>query len=60
LWLEQICIAAPAYAVPKEFVVCPVMQAERIGLLAAAGHLLRDAANSAYPALKRARCPAAA
>jgi long-subunit acyl-CoA synthetase (AMP-forming) len=60
LWLEQICIAAPAYAVPKEFVVCPVMQAERIGLLTANGRLLRDAAHSAYPALKRARCPAAA
>jgi acyl-CoA synthetase (AMP-forming)/AMP-acid ligase II len=37
LWLEQICIDAPAYAVPKEFVVCPLMQAERIGLLTANG-----------------------
>ncbi len=60
LWLEQICIDAPAYAVPKEFVVCPLMQAERIGLLTANGRLLRDAAQSAYHALKIARCPAAA
>lgn len=60
LWLEQVCADAPAYAVPKDFVVCPVMQAERIGLLAANGRLLRDAALSAYPALKRARRPVAA
>ena len=60
LWLEQICIDVPAYAVPKEFVVCPVMQAERIGLLTANGRLLRDAAHSTYPALKIARRPVAA
>ena len=37
LWLEQICIDAPSYAVPKDFVVCPAAQAKRIGLLTSNG-----------------------
>lgn len=60
LWLEHICIDAPAYAVPKDFVVCPAAQAKRIGLLTANGHVVREAAKQAYPALKLARCPRAA
>jgi long-subunit acyl-CoA synthetase (AMP-forming) len=60
LWLEQLCIDAPAYAVPKDFVVCPVAQAKRIGLLTANGRVVREAALGIYPALKLARRPAAA
>jgi long-subunit acyl-CoA synthetase (AMP-forming) len=60
LWLGQVCIDAPAYAVPKEFVVCPAMQAKRIGLLTSNGRVVRGAAHSAYPALKIARRPVAA
>ena len=60
LWLEQICIDAPAYAVPKDFVVCPALQAKRLGLLRANGRVVRDAALATYPALKLARTPAAA
>jgi long-subunit acyl-CoA synthetase (AMP-forming) len=60
LWLEQICIDAPAYAVPKDFVVCPMSQAKRIGLLTANGRVVREAAHGIYPALKLARRPVAA
>lgn len=60
LWLEQTCIDAPAYAVPKDFVVCPALQAKRLGLLRANGRIVRDAALTTYPALKLARRPAAA
>jgi hypothetical protein len=60
LWLEQICLDAPVYAVPKDFVVCPALQAKRLGLLAANGRVVRDAALTTYPALKLARRPAAA
>jgi long-subunit acyl-CoA synthetase (AMP-forming) len=60
LWLEHICIRAPAYAVPKDFVVCPAAQAKRIGLLTPNGHVVREAAKQAYPALKLARRPRAA
>ena len=59
LWLEQICIDAPAYAVPKDFVVCPAAEATRIGLLTSNGRLARDAAHGAYSALKLARLVAA-
>ena len=60
LWLEQVCIDLPAYAVPKDFVVCTPTEAKRIGLLNASGGIVRDAAHKAYPALKLARCPVAA
>jgi long-chain acyl-CoA synthetase len=60
LWLEQICLDAPVYAVPKDFVVCPALQAKRLGLLAANGRAVRDAALTTYPTLKLARRPAAA
>jgi long-subunit acyl-CoA synthetase (AMP-forming) len=60
LWLEQVCIDLPAYAVPKDFVVCTPTEAKRIGLLSASGGIVRDAALKAYPALKLARCPVAA
>jgi len=60
LWLEQICIDAPAYAVPKDFVVCASTEARRIGLLTTNGRIVRDAVDKAYPALKLARCPVAA
>ena len=60
LWLEQICIDAPSYAVPKDFVVCPIAQARRIGLLTSNGCVVREAALSIYPALKLARRPVAA
>jgi long-subunit acyl-CoA synthetase (AMP-forming) len=55
LWLEQICTDAPSYAVPKDFVVCPEFQAKRLRLLSANGRMVRDAALSAYPALRLAR-----
>lgn len=57
LWLERVCIDAPAFAVPKEFFVCPAAQAKRIGLLTSNGRVVRDAAYGAYPALKLARRP---
>ncbi len=60
LWLEQLCIEAPGYAVPKDFVVCPALQAKRLGLMRANGGVVRDAALTTYPALKLARRPAAA
>ena len=60
LWLEQVCIDAPSYAVPKDFVVCPADQAKRLGLLTANGRIVRDAALSAYPALRLARSRVAA
>ena len=60
LWLEQICIDAPLYAVPKDFVVCQATEAKRIGLLTSNGRIVRDAAKRAYPALKIARRPIAA
>ena len=60
LWLEQICIDAPSYAVPKDFVVCPAAQAKRIGLLTSNGRVVREAALGIYPALKLARRPVAA
>jgi long-subunit acyl-CoA synthetase (AMP-forming) len=60
LWLEQICLDAPAYAVPKDFVVCAATEAKRVGLLAANGRIVRDVVRKAYPALKLARCPVAA
>jgi long-subunit acyl-CoA synthetase (AMP-forming) len=60
LWLEQICIDAPSYAVPKDFVVCPELQARRLGFLSANGRIVRNAALSAYPALRLARGRAAA
>jgi len=60
LWLERLCIDAPTYAVPRDFVVCPPGQAKRLGLLTANGRIVRDAAARAYPALKLARSPAAA
>jgi long-subunit acyl-CoA synthetase (AMP-forming) len=60
LWLEQICIDAPAYAVPKDFVVCASTEARWIGLLTTNGRIVRDAVDKAYPALKLARCPVAA
>jgi long-subunit acyl-CoA synthetase (AMP-forming) len=60
LWLEQICIEAPSYAAPKDFVVCPAAQAKRIGLLTANGRVVREAALGIHAALKLARRPAAA
>jgi long-chain acyl-CoA synthetase len=60
LWLERLCIDAPAYAVPRDFVVCPPGQAKRLSLLTANRRVVRDAAARAYPALKLARSPAAA
>ena len=60
LWLEQVCCDAPPYAVPRNFVVCPSMQAKQMGLLTSNGRIVRSAALSAYPALMRARCSAAA
>lgn len=60
LWLEQICIDEPAYAVPKDFVVCAATEAKRIGVLAANGRIVRDAAAKAYPALKRTQRQVAA
>lgn len=60
LWLEQLCIDAPTYAVPKDFVVCPAAQARRIGLLTSNGRVVREAALGIYPALKLARRPVAA
>lgn len=60
LWLEQICSDAPSYAVPKDFVVCPPLQAKRLGLLAANGRIVRDAVLNAYPALRLARSQVAA
>jgi long-subunit acyl-CoA synthetase (AMP-forming) len=59
LWLEHMCLAAPGYAVPKDFVICPAREAKRIGLLTANGRIVREAAKQAYPALKRARPVAA-
>jgi acyl-CoA synthetase (AMP-forming)/AMP-acid ligase II len=55
LWLERLCIDAPSYAVPKDFVVCPMAQAKRIGLLTSNGRVVREAALGIYPALKLAR-----
>jgi acyl-CoA synthetase (AMP-forming)/AMP-acid ligase II len=60
LWLEQVCIELPAYAVPKEFVVCGSTEAKRIGLLTPNGRIVRETAKKAYPALKAARGLAAA
>jgi long-subunit acyl-CoA synthetase (AMP-forming) len=60
LWLERLSIDAPAYAVPRDYVVCPAGQAKRLGLLTANGRIVRDSATRAYPALKLARSPAAA
>jgi long-subunit acyl-CoA synthetase (AMP-forming) len=60
LWLEQVCVELPAYAVPKDFVVCGATEAKRIGLLTSNGHIVRETAKKAYPALKAARCLAAA
>jgi long-subunit acyl-CoA synthetase (AMP-forming) len=55
LWLEQICIDAPAYAVPKDFVACAAAEAKRIGVLTANGRIHREAASKAYPALRLAQ-----
>ena len=55
LWLERVCRAAPAYAIPKDFVVCPAAEARRIGLLTANGRVERKAAKKAFPALKLAQ-----
>lgn len=55
LWLEQVCIELPAYAVPKEFVVCGSTEAKRIGLLTSNGRIVRETAKKAYPALEAAR-----
>jgi hypothetical protein len=41
-------------------VVCPVLQAKRLGLLAANGRIVRDAVLNAYPALRLARSQVAA
>ncbi len=60
LWLEQICIEAPAYAVPRDFVICPGGEARLIGLLTSNGRISRTAAARAYPALKLAQHPVAA
>jgi long-chain acyl-CoA synthetase len=60
LWLEQLCIDAPAYALPKDFVICPVAQAKHIGLLTSNSRVVREAALGLYPALKLARPPVAA
>ena len=61
LWLERICIDAPAYAVPKDFVVCPAAEARRIGLLTSNGRVERKAApRQPIPALKLAQRPIAA
>lgn len=60
LWLEQICIEAPAYAVPRDFVICPGGEARLIGLLTSNGRISRAAAARAYPALKLAQHPVAA
>ena len=56
LWLEQICIDAPAYAVPKDFVVCPALQAKRLGLLRANGRVVRE--PRAWPHIRRSSSPA--
>jgi long-subunit acyl-CoA synthetase (AMP-forming) len=55
LWLERVCIELPAYAVPKDFVVCTATEAKRIGLLTSNGRIVRETAKKAYPALKVAR-----
>ncbi len=55
LWLERLCIAAPSYAVPKDFVVSPALEAKRIGLLTANGRIQREAAKKAFPTLKLAQ-----
>jgi long-chain acyl-CoA synthetase len=55
LWLEQICIEAPAYAVPRDFVICPGGEGRLIGLLTSNGRISRIAAARAYPALKLAQ-----
>jgi long-subunit acyl-CoA synthetase (AMP-forming) len=61
MWLEQVCRDAPPYAVPRNFVVCPAAQAKQMYLLNTSnGRIVRSAALRAYPALMRARCPAAA
>jgi long-subunit acyl-CoA synthetase (AMP-forming) len=60
LWLERLCIDAPSYAVPKDFVVCPLAQAKHIGLLTSNGRVVREAALGIYPALKLVRRPIAA
>jgi long-chain acyl-CoA synthetase len=57
LWLEQICAEAPAYAVPKDFVVCPGAQANRVGLITSNGRIVREAALGLHPALKRRPSP---
>ncbi len=57
LWLEQICIDAPSYAVPKDFVVCPAAQAKRIGLLTSNGRVVREAALGIYPGAQARAAP---
>ncbi len=60
LWLEQICVDAPAYAVPKDFVACAAAEAKRIGVLTPNGRIHREAASKAYPALRQAQRSVAA
>lgn len=55
LWLERICADAPAYAVPKDFVVCPLVEAKRIGLLTANGRIQREVTKNAFAVLRRPR-----
>ena len=50
--------AAPAYAIPKDFVVCPAAEARRIGLLTANGRVQRKAAKKAFAELKLAQIAA--
>ena len=49
LWLERICVDAPSYAVPKDFVVCPAAQAKRIGLLTSNGRMVRNPLSASIP-----------
>jgi long-subunit acyl-CoA synthetase (AMP-forming) len=55
LWLEHICVDAPGYAVPKDFVTCAAAEAKRIGILTANGRIHREAARKAYPGLRLAQ-----
>ena len=58
LWLERVCRAAPAHAIPKDFVVCPAAEARRIGLLTANWRVQRKAAKKAFAELKLAQIAA--
>ena len=60
LWLEQACGDAPPYAVPRNFVACPAWQAKQNGPPHLEWAHRAQRRVTAYPALMRARCLAAA